>query len=406
MKAWLKWSRGQFFPPVPVGGRAAGEVNTNTFSSPIAGGSAQQGAGGFSIVAIPNQTELFFAEQALKAKNLLEVPIAVQPRPVLEIPPARLSSQPGPSSADTFVTQFQGGRPPVTTLTLTTQPPPPPTITLDLPMRSQPPPPPPPPLLERPPLIKAQDCIECQPWRRLKERTQKDIQTEESQQQQQQMQEIQSQLSQFENLEQQSTQTRDIQKELRDKYNLLSQINSEIATLEQHQENQQQQVFPQSQQQSQEVPLIVPPPPDGGGLFHQGEPPPQLPAPQNPVIFCVSCASTNDALQFLNGEPSQCSVMPGAGGPPSALAPSFIPQGGPPLMDDARTTIVDRVRNVLRSLGNSACQYGLAYWEAAGAGAALAANAALGEEGGLGAAIAAEIGSKLGELAHQEVCGG
>lgn len=145
-----------------------------------------------------------------------------------------------------------------------------------------------------------------------------EISTEQRQQLDKQVGQQSKQLEQLRNLESQPLEQRDIPRELEQKQQLLQQIENEL------------------QGQPQEQPGG--PPPGGGAPELQGyhptqiapvqppsvpqEPPPpvltqrqptgEFPHPLSPQVvkFCVACTSQQESLKFLNGEPSECSVVP------------------------------------------------------------------------------------------------
>lgn len=187
----------------------------------------------------------------------------------------------------------------------------------------------------------------------------KEIQTEQAQQRGQQEQQRAQQLQRFQQLEKQPASQRNIPQELQEKQDILNQLNQQIADL-QNQVNPQPGTQPQPYEntnpyqacppgyhqcgpdvecetygrcapngnpyqgydsQPGQTPLINKNPPvqvepvspqqPQQPLFQQKEPPPGgLPSPEGSVTFCVSCTNQNEALKFLNGEPSECSVMP------------------------------------------------------------------------------------------------
>jgi hypothetical protein len=180
-------------------------------------------------------------------------------------------------------------------------------------------------LYERVPLINPQDCPSCkgkdlEDLRALegqRGQLQHEIETERSQQRQQSRDRQQQQIEQLRQLEDRPPAQRDISDELRQKQQLLQQIQSEISDIQRGgQPSERPPSPPLGGQPGEPAPLINPPEhghlvfePDQP-LMYQGEPPPEMPTSEGMVKFCVSCTSQNEALKFLNGEPSQCSVMP------------------------------------------------------------------------------------------------
>ena len=138
-------------------------------------------------------------------------------------------------------------------------------------------------------------------------------------QQQNLLKQVGQQQHQIDDLRQQESQpldSRDIPRELAQKQQLLDSINQELA-------GGQPQPNPQTQNPTdgssgvptlnyQPVP-IGPTSPSSGGqpeMFMQ-KPPTENPPPGAPgqVKFCVVCTSQSESLKFLNGEPSECSVV-------------------------------------------------------------------------------------------------
>lgn len=185
--------------------------------------------------------------------------------------------------------------------------------------------------------IVSQCGTECTPesvlLRAQQEQTRKSIRTERQQETRSEIQQQQRQLEGYRQEEraiqtgQTGTSPTDIQRQIEEKQALLEQIGQELQEIE-------------SQQASNQLPNVPPdntqlaqragPPQFGNSYQNQGyQPtasssgssretgiftaqPPPTPAPQ-PVVFCVGCQSQNDAFRFLNGEPSQCSVIPNTG---------------------------------------------------------------------------------------------
>lgn len=163
-------------------------------------------------------------------------------------------------------------------------------------------------------LDQTSDCPSCTPRGRLQkqlqeqeQRTLRDIEREQGQLTEEQLSQQSEELSKLEQFETQPANQRDIQKELSQKNQVLQQIRQEQAQLGGQ-----------------------PAPQPSGPLPAPGQPAPQL-VPESsqaaqreieqelhdqhdhtPVQFCVGCKSQEDAILFLNGEPSQCSVIPGS----------------------------------------------------------------------------------------------
>jgi hypothetical protein len=158
---------------------------------------------------------------------------------------------------------------------------------------------------------------------------QDELRIEQQQGRQGTLQDQQRQINELRQLERQPIQSRDIPREIQQKQNLLRQIQDEISAL-QHGGPPPGGNPPSSPDQGGPPPNLTPPgsqghlewipdqgtQPDqgahdhGGPLMYQGEPPPTMPDTANAVRFCVSCSNQNEALKFLNGEPSECSVLP------------------------------------------------------------------------------------------------
>jgi hypothetical protein len=160
----------------------------------------------------------------------------------------------------------------------------------------------------------------------------KEIETEQQQSFQQKSQQRAQQLQRFQQLEKQPADQRNIDDELQQKQQILNDLDQQIQQLQQQMRNppgQQPGNYPPPAEPGTS-PLINRPPPvqvvpvqpqpsaQPGGqpeqqpLFQQRPQPGTMPNPEHAVTFCVGCASQNDALLFLNGEPSQCSVLPGS----------------------------------------------------------------------------------------------
>ena len=172
----------------------------------------------------------------------------------------------------------------------------------------------PPPGLPVPILDQTSDCPSCTPRGRLQkqlqeqeQRTLRDIEREQGQLTEEQLSQQSDELSKLEQFETQPASQRDIQKELSQKNQVLQQIRQE-----------------QSQIGGQPAPQPSGPQPAPGQPAPQLQPESSQTAQREieselheqhdhtPVQFCVGCKSQEDAILFLNGEPSQCSVIPGS----------------------------------------------------------------------------------------------
>jgi hypothetical protein len=177
----------------------------------------------------------------------------------------------------------------------------------------------PPPLARQPhtpenpaPILDTQsDCPQCTPEgrRQLRQlraqegRTLQDIQTETQQLTEQELSQQEQQLSQLEQTEKQTQTGSQIQKSLEQKRALLQNIRSEQAQLE-------GQAQPSGLQPGEPAPMLQP----SSSQQAQREIERELESEHASsfVQFCVGCKSSEDAILFLNGEPSGCSVIPGS----------------------------------------------------------------------------------------------
>lgn len=194
-------------------------------------------------------------------------------------------------------------------------------------------------------IIDPRDCPSCNPHQAQEKalltsqrgQLQDELRTENQQHQDQQDQQRQQQIEQFRQLEHQPAQQRDIPNEIQQKMNLLQQVGNELAQLQHEIDNQTPggggNPPPATQTGSYPSPSAAIPA-GGGGTTIYGQPEDtegtedehqheleekQIFIQQNPsdhggdptkaVKFCVGCVTQNDALKFLNGEPSACSVM-------------------------------------------------------------------------------------------------
>lgn len=185
------------------------------------------------------------------------------------------------------------------------------------------------PTQELAPLVGQDYCPECDPngnYQRMlgdqERELEEHIQTEERQLQDvtqrqqrlgQRVSEQQQQLQQFGQQESRPRSPQQIRQELQQKQQLLQQIQNELEELSNQPESptaRRQSPSPQGGQ----PPLEVHPSEHMPPVVNQPSQPNQLPTSgEQPVTFCVGCASQNDAFRFLNGEPSQCSVIPNSG---------------------------------------------------------------------------------------------
>lgn len=177
-------------------------------------------------------------------------------------------------------------------------------------------------------------CPSCDRIARQRGELQQEIETETQQDISKKLDSIQQQLDRLHQLEGQPSQFRDIPKELGQKQQLAQQLDQIQREAQQGSGQPQLQPPPPSGQP------MKPPPPRTGHLelvcppgFTQcrtdtqcetfgdcmpvselgGEPAPQGQETPTPKLqFCVGCANEEDAILFLNGEPSACSVIPGS----------------------------------------------------------------------------------------------
>jgi hypothetical protein len=222
-----------------------------------------------------------------------------------------------------------------------------------------------------PTLDQKKPCPECdqtsRTFRRQRDDLQKSIQLEQVQELQQKIEQQQQQLDQFTQQEQQEPSQRDIVSELKSKYQLLSQLNSEI-----------------SQLTNQNLPLGAPQ--NGFPMPSQGQLPGQIPtllpdqsspttsplttAPrpgpaQAGVTFCVGCESEEDAILFLNGEPAKCSVIPGSTQPlalpHSEIEPVSQLAGSQtdPRVSSLGNTIRDAIGRIVSTMSGELCAHPL-----------------------------------------------
>lgn len=146
----------------------------------------------------------------------------------------------------------------------------------------------------------------------LRDQLGQEIQTEQQQLinqrgQQQQLHDIAQKVNQLRDLEKQPADQRDIPNELAQKRQLLRDLDN-------LQNGQPVLNLPEQPGKAPELPPATPPGPQGyQPQIQRGPgPQPQVTPPPQPVQFCVGCQSQEDAILFLNGEPSACSVVPGS----------------------------------------------------------------------------------------------
>lgn len=203
-------------------------------------------------------------------------------------------------------------------------------------------------------IIDPRDCPTCNPQQReqfhdLQQQQrdlQRELQTEKGQQQGKTLDDQRQQIDKLKDLETQPVQSRDIQKEIEQKMGLLNQIGNELAAL-QHaidgnpgspptNEIEDHTGHDHAMDDGSNPPGQNPPAtqpytpgeviePDRGQstgqlseleheqeeqqIFLQQQPVGSGGDPTKAVKFCVGCVTQDDALRFLNGEPSACSVM-------------------------------------------------------------------------------------------------
>lgn len=168
-----------------------------------------------------------------------------------------------------------------------------------------------------------QDCPECGYLAHQRGELKDEIKIEQQQQLQQQYMQQQQQIEHFHELESQDISTRDVSQELRQKQQLLNQINQEISQLQQQSGGEQSSSSSSSSTSTsssstggaptldyQPAQVEVTQQESDSQLFEQKT------ATQNPhpldsqaVRFCVQCTSQAESLKFLNGEPSECSIV-------------------------------------------------------------------------------------------------
>lgn len=166
--------------------------------------------------------------------------------------------------------------------------------------------------------INPQDCPSCSSGqiqrvnriRGQQQQLQQETDTERAQYSDQQLRQQDQQLEHFHDLEHQDPSGRNIPQELQQKAQLAQQLQQELQGYNQPA----QPAAPAAPSGPvgptvilDEQPLIEQP-----ATFVQRQPTGENPAPNAPgsVKFCVQCASQNDSHLFLNGEPSNCSVVP------------------------------------------------------------------------------------------------
>jgi hypothetical protein len=163
-------------------------------------------------------------------------------------------------------------------------------------------------------------CETCDGGRKSKEirELKQEIETETQQLQTVTLDQVQEQIDQLKQLETQPASQRDIQSELRQKQELLQQLEQ----LQQGGGGGQPDIIPPGGQ-----PEAVPPPPGSTveslcppgthSVAREDDPSHRVcvqdtqTGPERSVKFCVGCKTAEDAVLFLNGEPAACSVVPG-----------------------------------------------------------------------------------------------
>lgn len=192
-------------------------------------------------------------------------------------------------------------------------------------------------------IIDPRDCPECNPAQAQiraqlqgeQQALRQELQTEQQQEQQQKIGQQQKQIQEFRQLERQPVDQRDIESEIQKKIALLDQVGQELQQLQQqidHGSPSPQPVMslppaggspplsPAGGPPQTIEPIGAPLPPPGTlteqeheqeeqQIFIQQPPVGAGGDPTKAVKFCVGCVTQDDALKFLNGEPSACSVM-------------------------------------------------------------------------------------------------
>lgn len=166
-------------------------------------------------------------------------------------------------------------------------------------------------------LDQVSDCPSCSPQGRQlarqlgqqEQRVLRDIQREQEQLTEQELGQQAEQLTQLEQQETQPAGQRDIGKELQRKQQLLENIQQEQRQLG-TQPGAQPQITQPGAQPGQPAPTLQPSSSEVAQREIEQELHDQSEAQS--VQFCVGCKSHEDAILFLNGEPSQCSVIPGS----------------------------------------------------------------------------------------------
>lgn len=198
----------------------------------------------------------------------------------------------------------------------------------------------------QPEIIDPRDCPSCNPQQSELQRElrgqqgqlQHELTVEQQQEGQQQLQQQQQQIQHFSELEQRPPSERDIPREIQQKMALLEQIGQELGQLQQQIDNPTSGGRPVLTIPQQPPPSGNSPQPGGGQpgqpqtfgqpaptqgelteheheaeeqqIFIQKQPTGAGGDPNAAVKFCVACVTQSDALKFLNGEPSACSVIP------------------------------------------------------------------------------------------------
>lgn len=166
-----------------------------------------------------------------------------------------------------------------------------------------------------PTLNQTKPCPECeqgltagqraqlQEIRAQQKQVSQELQTEEGQQLEQQLSQQEQELTQLQELETQPASTRNITQEIQQKEQIQQQLGQELQEWQGQPSGQPAQTPPGT------VPTL-----QGNQVAQQIES--QVTAIEAAkkvgVQFCVGCTSPEDAILFLNGEPSACSVVPGS----------------------------------------------------------------------------------------------
>lgn len=182
------------------------------------------------------------------------------------------------------------------------------------------PPPPPLPQLERQPaktLDLTKPCSTCGEIKQLQRQTSRQIVTEENQGIQSRLDDITNQLATLQQLETQPAETRNIPDELAQKQAILTQL-SQLSDIAESQSESQNAEQAQTAGAAQPTPVAGPQAGQVQSLATSGEAHAEQQLaesqaqPTQKIQFCVGCTSNEEAVKFLNGEPSECSVVQGS----------------------------------------------------------------------------------------------